>query len=232
MLVPLFDLDWTLLQGGNKAHADAFARAFSFVYGVNALPSEIVTEGMTDTEIITAVLERHYVPLATIQMHIREATQAMVDYFIQHENEGTYVVLPGVIETLKELHKRNILIGLLTGNVEGIAWRKCEKGGIRDLIDFGAFGSETLQRPDLVPIAMRRAQAINPKAETFIIVGDSPRDIACAQAAGIKSIGVASGSYSIAELRHAGANETISSMKELSDTPYFKMSAEIPPTSQ
>ncbi len=225
MLVLLFDLDWTLLQGGNKAHADAFVWAFSFVYGVEASPSEIMTEGMTDTEIIAAVLERHVVPLPTVHARMQEATQEMTDYFIRHENDGIYVPLPGVTDTLKELRKQNILVGILTGNVEGIAWRKCEKAGIRDLIDFGAFGSESLHRPDLVPLAKQRAQAISSEAKTFIIVGDSPRDILCAQAANIQSVGVATGSYSAAELEEAGASETIPSIAALLYTSYFKPSA-------
>lgn len=208
-MIPLFDLDSTLLKGGNRAHRNSFAHAFRTVYGIEARVNEIVTAGMIDNGIIVEILGQHGVAVHDIHAHLTEAAQAMLAYFLEHEDEGEYLPLAGVEEFLIDLRARDIPIGLLTGNVGGIGWRKCEKAGIRHFLDFGAFGNEALRRSDLVPIAKERARGLCPAAENFVIVGDTPRDIACAKEARIHSIGVATGRYSKEELIAAGADAAI-----------------------
>ncbi len=214
MLVPLFDLDWTLIQGGNKAHADSFAHAFRTVYGVEARAEEIETEGMTDRQIVAKILEFHNILLP--QAHLqREMDQDMARYFLEHEEEGHYITLPGARESLEYFRKRKIPVGLLTGNIEWIAWRKCEKAGIRDLIDFGAFGNEAFKRSALVPIAGSRVPRFDPEQDELVIVGDSIRDIECANEASLRSVGVATGKHDAAELHCAGAHVTILTLEDL-----------------
>jgi phosphoglycolate phosphatase-like HAD superfamily hydrolase len=214
-MIPLFDLDWTLLQGGNKAHVDSFAWALRTIYGVDASLNEVDTEGMTDAEILTSILELHGVTTEAVRSRITDAAKTMTEYFLKHEDEGIYTPLPGAMETLIWLQQRHVPTGLLTGNVEGVAWRKCEKAGMKHLLSFGAFGNEAFRRPDLVPIAKHRAMKLGYGASDFIIIGDSPRDIACAKEAGIRSIGVASGTHSIARLQAAGADVAIGTLLDI-----------------
>ncbi len=84
----------------------------------------------------------------------------------------------------------------------------------------GAFGEDHGDRNHLVPVAMNRARAcgLPPHVEPAhaIVIGDTPRDIACAQAHGARCLAVATGDYSVEALRGAGADVVF---EDLSDTP-------------
>src|SRR5579859_1162987 len=105
MKIPLFDIDWTLLKGGNKAHADAFDYAMKIVYGVNASEREIVPDGMIDNQIIIEVLKLHNIPTEEVKKKLPQATKVMSTYFMEHYGEGESVPLKGakeILVTLKE----------------------------------------------------------------------------------------------------------------------------------
>ena len=203
MKIPLFDIDGTLFKTANPVHKDAFNYAFKKVYGQPARQDETGPEGKTDSQIIVEVMHVRGFPPEETRKKLKTAMQVMAEYFDEHRNEVNPEVLPGVKELLINLREKNIPAGVLTGNVEGIGWTKIEKAGLRDLIEFGAFGDRTEKRVELVDIARRNAQSFYGKGfklDDFIIVGDTPRDIQCARDAGIKVILVATGVFSYEEL--------------------------------
>lgn len=217
MKIPLFDVDSTLLKGGNQAHDAAFDYAIKTVYGVDASRQEIQAEGKIDPQIIIEVLGLHNVSTEKAKDKIEEAMDTMLSYFLKHEDEGECIVLPGVKELLIALKQSGAYIGALTGNVEGIGWRKLEIAGIKEFIGFGAFGNLAFRRPELIPIAEQRARDLYKKDFSpfdFVIIGDTPLDIACAKEGGIQSVGVATGSYSPEDLEKAGADVVVKSLKE------------------
>lgn len=217
MKIPLFDIDSTLLKGGNKAHDAAFDYAIKTVYGVTASRQEIQAEGKIDPQIIIEVLGLHNVSAEKAREKVEEAMKIMLSYFLEHEDEGECIVLPGVKELLTALKQSDAYIGALTGNVEGIGWRKLEIAGIKEFIGFGAFGNLAFRRPELIPIAQQRARDLYKKDFSpfeFIIIGDTPLDIACAKEGGIQSIGVATGSYSTKNLEKAGADLVVKSLND------------------
>ena len=203
MKIPLFDIDGTLFKTANPVHKDAFNYAFRKVYGQPARQDETGPEGKTDSQIIVEVMHiRGFSPEET-RKKLKTAMQVMAEYFDEHRNEVNPDVLPGVKELLINLREKNIPAGVLTGNVEGIGWTKIEKAGLRDLIEFGAFGDRTEKRVELVDIARRNAQAFYGKEfklDDFVIVGDTPRDFQCAKDAEIEVILVATGKFSYEEL--------------------------------
>lgn len=217
MIVPLFDLDCTLLEGGNAAHEESFSEAFRVVYGVEASPHDVETQGKVDSQIILEALALRGIPSTDAAPLLPEAVRVMETYFRAHEDEASYTLLSGAAEAIAYFRTRGAPAGVLTGNVAGIGWRKCEKAGIRGVLDFGAFGDEALRRPDLVPLAQARACACARIGELcdFAIIGDTPLDIACAKQAGVRSIGVASGRHSLAELRASGADAVISTLEDI-----------------
>lgn len=219
MRVPLFDIDWTLLKGGNVAHAEAFAYAFRGVYGVRAGIEEVEHHGMTDQQLILEVLKLHGIIPDVAAKWLPQAQGTMLAYFNDHHGDGDYVPLPGVVGTLRRLKERNIPCGLLTGNTEPIAWRKLELAGIRSFFTFGAFGDATARRVELIEIARQRCLAAhsNIRQCELVIVGDTPRDIECAQAGKIRSVAVASGTYTKEQLTQAGPDLVLDSLEE-SDT--------------
>lgn len=199
--IPLFDIDWTLLKGGesNRIHHNAFDFALHTVYNQ---PTASVNEGMgqgkIDTQILIDVLKLHEVSEEEAKNKMPKALEAMREYFFEHADEGTYEVMPGVVELLDDLKSRNIPFGLLTGNVEAIGWEKLKRAGIANYFDFGAFGSMAYKRVDLIEIAGQKAGTRN-----LVIIGDSPLDIACARNGGIPVIAVGAGHYKSHELAHA-----------------------------
>ncbi len=113
-------------------------------------------------------------------------------------------------ELLDALSRRpDVFLALLTGNYEQGARIKLEYVGLWRYFACGAFGDDSVHRPDLVPIAIARARAagcptVAPR--DTVIVGDTPLDVACAREAGIGCVGVATGGFSAGALRAAGAD--------------------------
>lgn len=217
--IPLFDIDWTLLKGGdigNKIHHEAFDFALSTVYKEpTASQSEGTGQGKIDTQIMIDTLKLHGVTEDMAKIKMPEALEAMKKYFFQHADEGTFEPMPGAIELLDELKKRDIPLGLLTGNVTEIGWEKLKRAGIADYFSFGAFGSMAFRRVDLIAIAAQEAsKVLGRKVEIseLVIVGDSPLDIACARDGGIPVIAVGAGSFKSHELAHADL--TLESLEE------------------
>lgn len=218
MKIPLFDIDWTLLEGGNKAHSNAFDYALKKIYNMpEASKSEIKTDGMIDTQILIEVLKLHNYPENLTKDKMTEAIAAMGEYYHQHETEGECIALPGVKDLLKDLKAQGITSGLLTGNVESIGWHKVERAGIKEYFAFGAFGDSAFRRVDLIAVAQKKAEELLNKSiplTDFFIVGDSPLDIACAKAGGIPVVAVAQGNFSVRELTVSGADLVLQSLEE------------------
>lgn len=203
MKIPLFDIDGTLFKTANPVHKDAFAYAFKQIYGIDAKQTEIRPEGMVDNQIILEVLKLHGLSETEIKTKIKQATKTMTRYFEEHENEVNPEILPGVLKILKRLELEKTPIGVLTGNVEEIAWIKLERASIRDFFDFGAFGDKAFKRVELVEQARQNAEKALMKSfkiTDFTIVGDTPKDIQCAKDAGIKVLAVSTGIYPFEEL--------------------------------
>ena len=218
MRIPLFDIDWTLLDKDPKRniHAEAFSYAYEAIYGVKN-PKKINVEGMLDNRIIVKTIVLSGIPEKIAEEKVAEAIEAMKRYFFAHVNEGEVNSMPGVKELLSDLKNKNVPLGLLTGNVEAIAWAKLEQAGIKGFFSFGAFGDSALKRTDLIEVARKKAEkALNRtvKKKELVIIGDTPLDISCAKEGDIESIGVASGLYPRLDLEKAGADLVISSLEE------------------
>lgn len=119
-------------------------------------------------------------------------------------------VYPGVLELLDELESEsNVVLGLLTGNIQAGAKAKLSAAGI-DFSRFrvNAFGSDHEERPELPGIAQRRARDMlgaDIAGNRLVVIGDTPADIRCGEAVGARAIGVATGRYSVEELSEHGA---------------------------
>ena len=119
-------------------------------------------------------------------------------------------VMPGIPALLDTLSARDdIHLGLLTGNYEACAQLKLEYFDLWRYFRGGAFGDDAPERNRLLPRAVAHvAQCGGPAVAACdaIVVGDTPLDVACAQASGARSIAVATGSHSVEQLRGAGAD--------------------------
>ena len=117
---------------------------------------------------------------------------------------------PGIAPVLERLAAvRGIRLSLVTGNLEPIARLKLERAGIGHHFPLGqgGFGSDDDDRAALPEIARERAGERGrpyPRERT-VVIGDTPRDIACARADGVRVIATATGPFAADELRDADA---------------------------
>jgi phosphoglycolate phosphatase len=207
----LFDIDGTLLHTGG-AGAVAWQRAFRELHGVDANIAEHTHAGMTDPEIAEIVFRE----VIGRDGSAEERAEAIAAYLGQLEaavNESSgYEVMPGIEEILPRLAAEGVLLGIVTGNIEPAARIKLARGDLNRYFAFGGYGSDARDRTELTKKAVERGGEVagaplDPAAT--IAVGDTPRDVIAGHGAGIKVVGVATGSYSVEELRDAEADWAI-----------------------
>ena len=132
-----------------------------------------------------------------------------------------YRVLPGIISLLDQIvSKKDVMLGLATGNIEPGARVKLDRGRLNPYFAFGGFGSDSEDRAELVRKAAAKAAArvsgqISP-SDVFVI-GDTPLDIDAGHRAGFKTVGVGTGSYSIEQLLDSGATFAIPDFEQGGD---------------
>jgi phosphoglycolate phosphatase len=151
----LFDIDGTLTKG--PGHRDAFSHASRAVYGIDAEQPREGNPGMTDWQIILDILTEKGLGRQEISEKIRECMDEMARYYEASMPGRTVEVHNGVKELLSELEGMAVMTGLVTGNVEGVAWAKLGKAGIGHHFKMGGFGSDDISRANLVGLAVRRA---------------------------------------------------------------------------
>ncbi len=132
---------------------------------------------------------------------------------------GAVRVLPGVLDLLAALERDpRVVLGLLTGNYPEVARQKLHSAGLDpERFPVGAFGSDGATRRDLPVAALRRyaerAGAALPPSRV-VIAGDTPRDVDCARMNGCRSLAVATGSSSVADLAAAGADLAVPDLRD------------------
>jgi phosphoglycolate phosphatase-like HAD superfamily hydrolase len=113
--------------------------------------------------------------------------------------EGRVDLLPGVAELLGFLAERpDAVLGLLTGNIESLAYAKLRACGIVDYFTFGAFGSDRENRYELPSIAVERAfeqTGHRFEGKNVVVIGDTEHDILCGRSIGVFSVAVATGRF-------------------------------------
>jgi phosphoglycolate phosphatase-like HAD superfamily hydrolase len=205
MRLVLFDIDGTLLNSGGMGRA-SMQRALADVFGSPGNP-KYRYDGKTDKQIVrdTMRLEGH------TDEHIDSQMETLIDLYLAGlqtgVESGNFDVRPldGVVEILDALEARkDVVLGLLTGNVEAGARVKLKAAGIDpDRFRVNAFGSDHEHRPQLPAIAQRRASenlGLEIVGERVIVIGDTPADIECGRELGAKAIAVASGHYTVEQL--------------------------------
>ena len=220
MRLVLFDIDGTLLNSGGMGRA-SMQRALAEVFGSPG-KSSYRYDGKTDKQIVrdTMRLEGHS------DEHIDSRMEALIGLYLDGlrtgAKSGDFDIRPldGVVDLLDALEAReDVVLGLLTGNVESGARVKLSAAGIDpDRFRVNAFGSDHEHRPELPAIAQRRASetlGIDIAGERVIVIGDTPADIECGRSLGAKAIAVASGHYTVEQLE---AHEPYAVFPSLRDT--------------
>jgi phosphoglycolate phosphatase-like HAD superfamily hydrolase len=209
----LFDIDGTLLGAATGAHRDALHAGVLAAHGVDVseLGHAIAPAGRTDGEIARTLLLAAGVSAGRIDERAQEVHERCSRAYAELCPASLADrVLPGVSELLRWLAGRDgIRLSLVTGNYESVARLKLARAGVGHYFPpgQGGFGSDSEDRSALPPIARERAGrngVSHPRDET-IVIGDTPRDIACARADGVRCLAVATGPFATAELADADA---------------------------
>jgi phosphoglycolate phosphatase len=213
LLLTLFDIDGTLVARAGRAHSEALAAAIREVHGVDPrdLREQIGPAGRTDGEIARLILLSLGVSARRIDERADAVREACCRIYAQTvPPDLSSLVIPGIPELLAWLDGRDdVQLALLTGNYEPVARLKLARAGIGKWFPSGqgAFGSDSEDRAALPPIARHRAARNGvafPRGHT-IVIGDTPRDIACARADAVRCVAVATGQYGADQLTGADA---------------------------
>jgi phosphoglycolate phosphatase len=210
----LFDIDGTILVTGG-AGGVAWQRAFEELHGVEANVAEHTDAGMTDPE-IAAIVFREVIGrdgspqerAKAIGCYLKHLPEAVAD-------SNGYRVMPGIEQLLPRLIQDGVLLGLVTGNIEAAAHIKLARARLNRFFSFGGYGSDSADRTEVTRAALSRGALVSGGTladGACIAVGDTPRDVLAGHGAGIEVVGVATGSYSVEQLREAGADHPLSSV--------------------
>jgi phosphoglycolate phosphatase-like HAD superfamily hydrolase len=217
----LFDIDGTILltSGAGRRAINAAIRE---VIGSGEEPGKVRFDGKTDPQIVTELLQAagHHDPPAAARLEaICQRYVELLAAELERPSTRT-TLMPGVSQLLNRLEQHDeIMLGLLTGNVEQGAALKLRAAGIDpSRFRVGAFGSDAAHRPALPPIAVRRATQFfgrEPAGPEVVIIGDTPADVACGECISARAVAVATGGYSLAELQ---ACRPYAAFEDLRDT--------------
>ncbi len=212
----LFDIDETLIHTGGSG-ARSWAMAFRDLHDVEADIGEHSSAGETDPQVgaatFRAVMGRDPEPAELARLYASYLRHLADDIRV---SEG-YRVLDGAEALLDRLADAGVVLGVVSGAMEGAARTKMEPARLGRFFVFGAYGSDSPDRVDVVRRAIATAGTLRgaaPARDEVLVVGDTPNDITSAHDAGATAVGVASGHYSADELRPAGADLVLDSLED------------------
>ncbi len=198
----LFDIDGTLIRRAGPHHRMALVEAIRKTTGFETTTDSIPLHGMLDPVIMTEMLRRAGAPEALILEAMPEMIRHAQSIYVRTCPNLERKTCPGVRRLLTRLERRGVILGLVTGNLTRIGWKKMERTGLKPYFKFGAFGEMAADRAGLVTIAVGEACRrgwINGNSR-ITYVGDAHNDVLAAQSAGVQSVAVATGLCPPAEL--------------------------------
>ncbi len=197
----LFDIDGTLLNSRDGVHYNAFHNSVRQFFNISSKIDGVPLHGNTDLGIIRAVLRREGVTDVEIDARLPLMTAAMCDEVERNAAGLKPEVCPSVEELVRGLHRADKLLAVASGNLEKIAWKKLEAAGLRSYFAFGAFSDHCELRVEIVRAGIAEARRRLGSDASVFVVGDTPADIQAAHAAGAPVIAIATGIFSLEDLR-------------------------------
>ena len=198
----LFDIDGTLVRRAGPHHREALVEAVRRITGLETTTDHIPLHGMLDPDILTRMMRNAGARAALIRSSMPAVIRRAEQIYVRSVPGLEDKVCPGVEVLLDRLLRRGMLMGLVSGNLTRIGWKKLERAGLKSYFRFGAFAETSRDRAGLVRLAVRHARERGwiGRETRISLIGDSPSDIAAAKANRIRSIAVYTGISTMAEL--------------------------------
>jgi phosphoglycolate phosphatase-like HAD superfamily hydrolase len=191
----LFDIDGTLIRRAGPHHREALAQAVRRVTGLDTSLDSIPTHGSLDRDLITAMMRARGAPEEMVTGSMSRIVAEAQRIYAAMRPDLRQKLCPGVRGILRRLYAAGVPLGLVTGNLTAIGWKKMEHAGLSRYFRFGAFAEQAETRAGLVAIALRRARRAGwlRRDTCATLIGDHPNDVRAAKLNGIRSVAVATG---------------------------------------
>lgn len=218
----LFDIDGTLMTTGHIAR-QAITEAMTEVFGSAGNVAKTSFSGKTDPQIVVEIMTELGIPDGDIQARLWESLDRYVMKLSQRLQPSDVTILAGVRELLERLTGMpdQFIIGLLTGNMIEGARIKLTRAGLLKYFDppwIGAFGSDAMSRDRLPAIALQRVHERFQRTflqKDIVIIGDSPHDVTCGKHLNVRSIAVATGWHTVADLLAHGPDHMFADLSDV-----------------
>jgi phosphoglycolate phosphatase len=213
----LFDIDGTLIRRAGAHHREALVEAIRRTAHVETTTEGVPVAGMLDRDILMTMMGRAGMPRSEIRRAMPEVIKRAQSIYVRGVPDLARKVCPGVRGLLGRLSRRGVVIGLVTGNLSRIGWRKMERAGLRPYFRFGAFAEMARDRAGLVRIAIRHARRERwiGRDSNISLIGDHPNDVLAAQANGIRAVAVGTGIVSLEELESHAPHVAVPDLRKL-----------------
>lgn len=196
----LFDIDGTLLNSRDGVHYNAFHAAVREVYGIDSRIDGVPVHGNTDLGILRAVARRAGLSDAEFASKLPAAIECMCADASRNAAGMAPQLCPSVRELLTALSAANKLLGVVSGNLEPIAWLKLEAAGVKEFFAFGSFSGPRELRREIFAHGLEEVRRRLGTGARACFVGDTPADIEAARLVGSPILAVASGIFTRGDL--------------------------------
>lgn len=214
----IWDIDGTLIQSGGLGRR-GMDRAFLELYGISNGFDGIEMAGMLDAVLLKKAYELHGIK----QQDSKKYFEAYCKFLkIEIDKLNTPIYAPGIPELLELLHQKDNFYNVLaTGNVEEAARLKLDVHNLYRFFPCGGFGELDVERWQIIQEAVHASQDlfnIHFEKNNIFVIGDTPRDIISGKKLGVRTVGIATGNYTVDQLAECGADYFF---KDLSDRDPF-----------
>jgi len=195
----------------------ALVEAVRRTTGIQTTTDGVPVAGMLDHTILRAMMTRAGMKASEIRRSLPETMEAAQLIYLKTSPRLERKVCPGVRPLLRRLKRHGAVIGLVTGNLSRIGWRKMERAGLRPYFRYGAFAEFAKDRAGLVRLAIREARREKwiARDSSIWLVGDHPNDVLAAKANGIRVLAVGTGIVHVDELRSHQPDLCLSDLRSL-----------------
>jgi phosphoglycolate phosphatase len=213
----LFDIDGTLVRKAGPHHREALVAAVRDVTGMATSIDGIPVQGMLDGDILTEMMRREGARTDEIRAALPLVYRRAQTIYVETCPVLAKAVCPGVRSALARLDRAGVLLGLVTGNLTAIAWKKTGQAGLAKFFRFGAFSDMGHTRTHLVRLAHARARREGwiHRDTPVSFIGDHPNDIEAAKRNRVRSIAVATGMVSARDLAAHRPDVLLPTMRSL-----------------